>query len=247
MKTRTASAASTGRAMTFAPSGNLPIDFENPFGALRNKILCPALTIIFWTMLFSDMRLLLRPACCKGLLVDREDLLGDGVHNGVEDGLFFQREKLERGAQEHEVEGPLVAGGNGKPGAVEGHDGLYAFFYDVVHVCRILFRGDGDADRADLARVVDDRAVVLQKMEVAGGFQRLEPDQEVGFALGDDRREDLFPEAHLREHAPAALGHAVHLALLHVEAGKERRLGDDLAGEEHSLPAHAGYQNIEYV
>ena len=108
-------------------------------------------------------------------------------------------------------------------------------------------RRNGNADRADRPGIIDNCAVVLQEMKIPRCFERLEPDEQVRLAFGHDRGEDLVPEPHLRQHAAAPLRHAVHLALLHVQPGQQRRLGDDLAREQHALPAHAADKNIENV
>ena len=69
----------------------------------------------------------------------------------------------------------------------------------------------------------------VQEVQVAQRLEPLEGDEVVGRAARDQRREDLGAEAQVRDHAAAALGHAVDLALLDVEAGERRDLGEDLA------------------
>ncbi len=66
--------------------------------------------------------------------------------------------------------------------------------------------------------LIERDAVRRERVGVAQRFEQLEADQEVGLALGDERREDLLADADLADDAAAALGHAVDFALLHVAA-----------------------------
>ena len=69
-------------------------------------------------------------------------------------------------------------------------------------------------------------------------------DQEIGLAGRDHGAEDLRAEAHVAGDRAAALAHAVDLGLLHVEAGAEGGVGQDVGGLEHALPAQAGDDDV---
>src|ERR1017187_4073589 len=57
-------------------------------------------------------------------------------------------------------------------------------------------------------------------------------------------REDLLAEADVARYRAATLAHAVNFALLHVEAGTKRRVGQDIGCLEHALTAQAGDDDV---
>ena len=99
--------------------------------------------------------------------------------------------------------------------------------------------------RHDAARVGDEHAGVRPQMiEPAQPLRPFERDQRIGFAFGDRRRPHLLAEAHMAEDDTAALGHAVHFALLDLKAlflaDQRQRLGN----HQHALTADADDHDI---
>ena len=56
------------------------------------------------------------------------------------------------------------------------------------------------------------------RIEPAQAFRPFERDQGVGITLGDRRRPHLWTDPHMAEDDASALGHAVHFALLDLQA-----------------------------
>ena len=175
----------------------------------------------------------------EGLLVYLQHFLRDCIENGIKDELFLDREEGERCAEQHEVQGALVAGIDRELSSVEGEKCFNTALDGIMNLNRVFFRSNGDADSTDGTRVIDNCAVGFQKMQIPGGFQGLESDEQVRLPLGHERGKHLVAEPHLRQYAAAALRHAVDFTLLDVKPGKESGLGNDLAREQHALPAHA--------
>src|SRR6185369_17609038 len=69
--------------------------------------------------------------------------------------------------------------------------------------------------RHDALGIADEDAFArLQIRQPAQAFRPFERDQDVDLAFRDGRRPDARAEADVAEHGAAALGHAVHFALL---------------------------------
>ena len=68
---------------------------------------------------------------------------------------------------------------------------------------------------------------------------RLQHQQEIRFAGRHHRAEDVVAEPHVAGHRAAALAHAFDLALLHVVAGAQRDIGQDVGAFEDALAAEA--------
>ena len=88
-------------------------------------------------------------------------------------------------------------------------------------------------------------AVLREEMLPAQGLQTVERDEDVALPLRNDWRVDLRAEPHARDHAAAALGHAVDLALFHVHAGDRRRAREHVRREQDALPADADEGNVD--
>ena len=69
-------------------------------------------------------------------------------------------------------------------------------------------------------------------------------DEEVGLAGGHHGAQDPRAETHVAGDRAAALAHAVDFGLLHVQAGEEGGLGQDVRRFEHPLAAQAGDDDI---
>ena len=84
----------------------------------------------------------------------------------------------------------------------------------------------------------------MQIGQIADRFQNLEGHQDIGGPQLDQRGVDFFTVSKMGLHRPAALGHAVDLALLDVEAGGQLGMGGQLAGQQDALSAHTGKEYI---
>jgi hypothetical protein len=85
----------------------------------------------------------------------------------------------------------------------------------------------------------------MKEIQIAERLERLDAEDEVGLAPGNEVAEDPVsrqPEVGLDGAAP--LGHAVDLGLLDVEAFLERRVIDDESDGQNALPADAGQNDI---
>ena len=69
-------------------------------------------------------------------------------------------------------------------------------------------------------------------------------DEEVGLAGRHHGAEHPRAETHVAGDRSAALAHAVDFGLLHVQAGEEGGLGQDIRRLEHALPAQTGDDDI---
>ncbi len=87
----------------------------------------------------------------------------------------------------------------------------------------------------------------LEERQPAQPFGPFQRDQDIDFALRDGRRPDAPAEAHMAEHGAAALGHAVHFALLDLEALGLRQQRQHLGNHDDALAADADDQHVAGV
>jgi hypothetical protein len=169
-----------------------------------------------------------------------------GCHDGLAlagevalDGLFelFGREGEEAGGRAHEdhVGRARVARflryavGLEDDGAGEGLEGGEDLV--EVRIVRDVLHGLGRGDDGGVGR---------EPGKVAEGLEGLEGEEELGRAFGDGgARDGLVREAEVGEDLAAALGHAVDLGLLDVEAGFHGGLRDDDGDGDAALAADA--------
>ncbi len=75
----------------------------------------------------------------------------------------------------------------------------------------------------------------MHKVKVAQRFQLFKGKEDVRLAPADDRGVDLRSEADVAGDAASPLGHAVHLAFLHIMAGAHHHRRDNIAGKDDPL------------
>jgi hypothetical protein len=83
------------------------------------------------------------------------------------------------------------------------------------------------------------------QMRPTQSLEFIERDENVALALLNYRRGDISPETDLRNHAAAALRHAVNLGLLHVHAGDSGGFCQQIGSQENTLAADAHERNVE--
>jgi hypothetical protein len=62
-----------------------------------------------------------------------------------------------------------------------------------------------NTDGADGTHIINNRTVILQKVKIPGGLERLEPDQKIGLAFGHNGGKYLFPKTHLGQNTASPL------------------------------------------
>ena len=91
----------------------------------------------------------------------------------------------------------------------------------------------------------DQHAARFELVAVDFNLSRLHHDQEVAFAFRNHRAGDFFAVAHFAGNGAAALAHAVHFALFHIESGAEHHFRDDVGDGQHALAAETGDGDID--
>jgi hypothetical protein len=84
-------------------------------------------------------------------------------------------------------------------------------------------------------------------MGVAKRLQLLQPDDHVGLPGHDERRIHHRAKAHMTFHTAAALRHAMHFGLFHVEARAHRRLRRQFGDEQYTLAADSSEDKVRYA
>jgi len=98
--------------------------------------------------------------------------------------------------------------------------------------------------RCDAVVVGHDLGAGAQQRQTAAGLQQLETEQDIPGPFRYGGRKDLAAEAHVRNNAATALGHAVDLAFLDIMAGQHEGFGENLRSQQDPLPPYPDQQNI---
>ena len=121
-----------------------------------------------------------------------------------------------------------------------GHRQVRAQRAEQGHVQRLLIwqliRRDGIGRDEDAART--------KHMPMRLHLGRLQHQQEIRFAAGHHRAEDLLAEPHVAGYRAAPLAHPFDLALLHLVVRAQCDIGQDVGAFEDALAAEAGNDDV---
>ena len=101
----------------------------------------------------------------------------------------------------------------------------------------------GRADSSIMRRLNQD-AALAQRRCIHRDLVRRDDHQKIRLALRHHGAEDALAKAHIAGDRAAALAHPMQLALLHVQAGAEGNVGQDVGGLQHALPAQSGDHHV---
>ncbi len=116
----------------------------------------------------------------------------------------------------------------------------------LEHAFRVPLESRSNGRGENPLRVHDQLRLPVHKGKVSEGFDELEGYNHIGCAILDEGGKHLSAVAEVGNHGPATLGHAVHLALFHVEPRCEKRQGGQFARQEDSLAPHAAEDDVTF-
>jgi hypothetical protein len=89
---------------------------------------------------------------------------------------------------------------------------------------------------SSIMRRFNENAAGAKRRAVHRNLIRRDDEQEIRLARRHHGAEDALAKAHIARDRAAALAHAVHVALLHVQAGAEGHIGQNVGGLQTPCP-----------